>query len=430
MPDWMSSPGGVLLVALAAVLLVVVVVLALVIWSVKRHGDPKLSVVSREPIDRLVTSLSGLTHGTCLSGNTVEVLENGHFFDVLLEAIAKAERSVHFETFLWKEGQLGAKLAAALAERARAGIVVRVLLDANGCKAMGEAACTELAAAGCKVVRYHDKRLRNIGVLNRRDHRKIVVLDGRTAFVGGHCIVDSWLGDAQDSEHVRDISVRVSGPVVTTVQSAFSENWVGETGEMFVGDDVFPVLKRTGDVAVHVARVKPERAAPAVKILHHLVLCLARERLWIQNPYFLPELEAIEAMKAAVKRGVDVRVMVPSAEASDMPIVQHAAHHNFERLLEGGVRIFEYRKTLLHQKVMTIDGLWCAIGSSNFDDRSFEINDEITLGINDAALAREFEAIFERDMAQCVELELGSWKQRGAWHKLKDRALYLFNEQL
>ena len=150
------------------------------------------------------------------------------------------------------------------------------------------------------------------------------------------------------------------------------------TGELFVGEDFFPELDDAGDVAIHVARVKPEGSAPAVKILHHLAICCARERIRIQNPYFLPEPAAIEALGRAVARGVDVRVMVPSAGASDMPIVQHAAHRNFERLLALGVRILEYQKTLLHQKVMSIDGVWCAIGSSNFDDRSFEINDEIT----------------------------------------------------
>ena len=283
---------------------------------------------------------------------------------------------------------------------------MRVLVDATGGKKMGEAAVRRLEDAGCKFDTYHPQRLRNIGVLNERDHRKIIVLDGRTALVGGHCIVDSWLGDAQDGEHFRDLSVRLRGPIVHAIQSAFSENWVEETGELFVGEDFFPELHDEGDVAIHVARVKPEGSAPAVKILHHLAICCARERIWIQNPYFLPEPAAIEALGRAVARGVDVRVMVPSAEASDMPIVQHAAHRNFEWLLALGVRIFEYQKTLLHQKVMSIDGVWCAIGSSNFDDRSFEINDEITLGMMDAPLAREFEAIFERDSKDCVELEL------------------------
>jgi cardiolipin synthase len=305
---------------------------------------------------------------------------------------------------------------------------VRVLVDATGGKGMGEATVRRLEDAGCKFDTYHPKRLRNIGVLNERDHRKIIVLDGRTALVGGHCIVDSWLGDAQDGEHFRDLSVRLRGPIVHAIQSAFSENWVEETGELFVGEDFFPELHDEGDVAIHVARVKPEGSAPAVKILHHLAICCARERIRIQNPYFLPEPAAIEALGRAVARGVDVRVMVPSAGASDMPMVQHAAHRNFERLLALGVRILEYQKTLLHQKVMSIDGVWCAIGSSNFDDRSFEINDEITLGMMDAPLAREFEAIFERDSKECVELELATWRRRGRWHRLKDNALYLFNE--
>lgn len=415
---------------LALALLSLVLVLALVLWSVKRHSDPKLEVDCDQPLDELVHALAGLTHGTRITGNAAEILENEHFFDAMLADVARARESVHFETFLWKEGELGTRVAAALAERARAGLKVRVLLDANGCKTMGVAACRTMADAGCRVVRYHAKRLRNIGVLNRRDHRKTVVLDGRIAYVGGHCIVDEWARNTNGRTQVRDLSLRLEGPAVHAVQSAFSENWVDETGELFVGDGVFPALEPVGEVAVHVARVKPERAAPAVKILHHLVLCVARKRIWIQNPYFLPEPEAIQAMIAAVRRGVDVRVMTPSVTASDMSIVQHAAHHNFAALLKGGVRVFEYQKTLLHQKVMTIDGAWCCIGSSNFDDRSFEINDEITLGLHDAGMAERFEAIFARDLKDCVELELARWQRRGTRHKLLDRTLYLFNEQL
>ena len=214
------------------------------------------------------------------------------------------------------------------------------------------------------------------------------------------------------------------------MQSAFSENWVEVTGKLFVGDDVFPPLERAGDTVAHLASVKPEGSAPAVKILHHAVICCARKRIWIQNPYFIPEPDAVQAFADAVKRGVDVRIMVPAAEASDMPVVQHAAHRNFQRLLDGGVRIFEYGRTLLHQKVMTIDGAWCAVGSSNFDDRSFETNDEITLGFLDAALARRLEEIFEADARHCVELDAARWRRRGTLHKLQDSALYLFNEVL
>jgi hypothetical protein len=239
-----------------------------VIWSIKRHRDPRLRIESDAPLAELLPSLSGLTYGVALKGNAVEILENGAFFEVMFEEIGRATRSVHFETFLWKDGMLGRRLVDALTQRSRAGVTVRVLVDATGGKEMGEAAVRRLEDAGCKFDTYHPKRLRNVGVLNERDHRKITVLDGRTALVGGHCIVDSWLGDAQDGEHFRDLSVRLRGPIVHAIQSAFSENWVEETGELFVGEDFFPVLHDEGDVAIHVALVKPEGSAPAVKILH------------------------------------------------------------------------------------------------------------------------------------------------------------------
>ena len=404
--------------------------LALILWSVKRHRDPILTVERTDPLADLVPSIAGLTHGPVIAGNSVEVLENGAFFDAMFEDIRKAKVSVHFETFLWKEGILGKRLVDALLDRRQAGLEVRVLVDADGGEEMGEQARRRLRESGCKFALFHRKRLRDIGKVNRRDHRKLLVVDGRIGYVGGHCIVDLWLGDARNDQEVRDVGIRVQGPVVNELQAAFGENWVDETGEMFVGTHVFPEIEQAGKVAVHVARVKPEGAPPAVKILHHLVIGLARKRLWIQNPYFLPDREAIDAMVKAVGRGVDVRIMVPSAEASDFPVVQHAAHRNFETLLAGGVRIFEYPKTLLHQKVLTIDGVWSAIGSSNFDDRSFEINDEIMLGLLDADLAARFEAIFEKDALECAELDHQAWRNRGLWHKLKDNTLYLFNEQL
>jgi cardiolipin synthase A/B len=404
------------------------IIAVIAVWSIKRHRDPRLFIRCDTPFAELLPSLSGLSHGTVYEGNRIEVLEDGAFFDALIREIRLANRSVHFETFLWKEGHAGGRLVDALTDRARAGVSVRVLVDANGGKNMGKGAIRQLQAAGCKFDLYHPHRLRNIGVFNERDHRKIVVLDGQVAIVGGHCIHDCWFGERPDGRPYRDISVRLTGPAVHAIQSAFSENWVEETGELIVGEDVFPRLSPAGDVPVHVARMKPEGSAPAVKILHHMAICCAQSRIWIQNPYFLPEPTAIEALGRAVSRGVDVRIMVPSASVSDMPIVQHAAHRNFRRLLTFGVRIFEYQRTLLHQKIMCIDGVWCAVGSSNFDDRSFEINDEITLGIMSATLTAQFEAIFERDVADCTELRLFEWQQRGWMHRVKDHALYLFNE--
>ena len=428
----MTAAAGSIAVPVVVVALVgaIVVVQLLIIWSIKRHRDPDLRIECDAPIDELTPSLAGLSLGTAVDGNSVEVFENGAYFDVLFEAIRSAKLTVHFETYLWTEGVLGQRLAETLAERARAGLKVRVLLDATGTKKMGKGAERLLHAAGCRVVKFHDRSLRNIGVMNERDHRKLVVIDGRVAFVGGHCIVDTWLGDAQDKKHFGDVSVRLRGPIVNSIQSAFSENWAGETGELFVGDDVFPALDKAGDVTMHAAYVKPEGSAPAVKLLHHTIICLARKRIWIQNPYFIPEPEAIDAFGEAVKRGVDVRVMMPSTGGSDNPMVQHAGHRNFEKLLRCGVRLFEYPDTLLHQKVMTIDSVWCTVGSSNFDDRSFETNDEITLGIRDAATAKRLEEIFERYAPRCQEIRLEQWRKRGVGHRLIDNMYYLINEVL
>ena len=182
--------------AVALVFLVIAVLLVVVIWSMKRHRSPKLKIESGASIEDLMPSLAGLTLGSVVAGNSVEVLENGAFFDVLIERIAAAEKSVHFETFLWKEGVLGQRVADALSERARAGLKVRVLLDAVGSKNVGEAATRQMRGAGCKLAFFHRRSIYNIGVMNERDHRKLVVIDGREAFVGGHCIVDTWLGNA------------------------------------------------------------------------------------------------------------------------------------------------------------------------------------------------------------------------------------------
>ena len=416
---------------IATLVLAPMLLLALLaIWSMRRHRSAGLQLRSEQTIDELLPSLAGLSAGLPIDGNALELLENGRFFDVLVEAIGNARRSVHLETFLWKDGVLGRRVAAALAERARSGCEVRLVLDAIGCKDVGDDVLCGLREAGCGVALFRPKRLRHIGVINERTHRKIVVIDGREAFVGGHCITDHWLGEAEDASHYADLSVRVRGPVVATIQSVFSENWVAATGEVFVGDAFYPQLQREGDLTIHTVYAKPAGSAPAVKLLHHSLICLARQRLWIQNPYFIPEPEAIEAFAAAVRRGVDVRVLMPATSGSDMPMVQHAGHRNFARLLRCGVRLFEYPSTLLHQKVVTVDGRWSAVGSCNFDDRSFETNDEIVLGVLDEGLASRLDGIFEYNAARSQELELEQWQRRGTWHKLKDHAFYTINEFL
>ncbi|HXG57762.1 MAG TPA: phospholipase D-like domain-containing protein [Thermoanaerobaculia bacterium] len=402
--------------------------LAVALWSLKRRPDARSEVGPEVSFDELLPSLVGATHASLIDGNEVVLLENGRFFDALFDAIRGAERSVTFETFLWKPGRLSRDLVTLLAAKGREGVAVRVLVDGTRRKlARDEEA--ELRAAGCRVARYHPFNFLTLGTFNNRDHRKICVVDGKTGFVGGHCIADDWLGDAREGE-VRDISARLRGPAVAALQSAFLENWIESTGDVPVGEAFFPSLERVGSSRAHVVYVSPSGLPSSVELLHAVAIAAAKKRIVIQNPYFVPDPEAVRALVAAVRRGVDVQVMVPSAAASDSPAVQHASHHRFGALLAGGVRIFEYHRSLLHQKVMTIDGCWSSIGSTNFDDRSFELNDEVTLGVRDEAIARQLEEIFRRDLAFCTESSAAEWKERRWGHKLRDAAAFAVNEQL
>ena len=425
----MDSAWAVGSLALAA-FVTIVVLLGLVIWSIRRHRDPTLKIECDAGVTELMPTLAGLSLGSVVEGNAVEVVENGKFWDVVIERIGKARKSVHYETFLWEEGKLGKRMAKAFAERAKDGVKVRIMLDATGSKKIGPGEREMMEKAGAKVVFFHDTSLRNIGVFNDRTHRKMLVIDGKEGFVGGHCVVDTWLGDAEDHECNADVSVRVRGPIVHNLQSCFSENWAGETGELFAGPDVFPALKPAGDLQMHLVYAKPEGSAPAVKILYHSLICLARERIWIQNPYFIPNPDAIDAFASAVKRGVDVRVLMPATSGSDNPMVQHAGHRNFERMMRSGVRLFEYPHTLLHQKVMTVDGIYSVVGSSNFDPRSLETNDEAALGILDAKTALKIDEIFERYVKRATEIDVEKWAKRSVFHKIKDYAAYSISQLL
>lgn len=421
----MSVPVWLVVLAVLAI-----VVLSLIVWSVKRRRRPHLSGSRFEDPGGLMRSIAGFTQGTVTSGNCVRILQNGRFFDELLADIGKAERSVTLETFLAREGEVTRRFADALAKKARAGVKVRVMLDGSGGREFGKESLRLMSEAGCNVQYYRPVSLKNLGRINNRTHRKIVVIDGRIGYAGGHCLVDTWLGDGQDRQHFRDITARVEGPVVAQLQSAFSDNWMEEYGEVLEGDGLFPALDPVGETSAHVVYVSPTGSPSTIKLLHYAAIHAARARLFIQNPYFLPDPDARDALVAAAGRGVDVRIMIPAAEVTDSPIVQHASHHHYGTLLKGRVRIFEYQRTLLHQKIVIVDGKWASIGSSNFDDRSFEINDEVALVVYDESVAAELERIFETDLEECVEQELEAWRRRPMLHKLRDGTAFLFNEQL
>lgn len=405
-------------------------VLILLLWAAKHKQDPKLELWNDDEFSLNPTQLAGLTHSTVLDGNRAEILENGVFFDRLAEDLEQAKSTIHFETFLWRGGRAATRLSEILAKQAKAGLKVRMMLDGSGASVERKQRAA-LVEAGCMIRSYNaPKRLRGIGRINNRDHRKIVVIDGKIGYVGGHCVTDYWLGDASSREEFRDVSLRVDGPIVHQIQSAFIDNWIEEAGDVSGGDGVFPELVPTGELKAHLAYISPQGRTSTLKLLHYAVISGAKKRIRIQNPYFLPDPDAIRLLERAVARGVDVQVMLPSVEATDSPFVQHASHHRFGALLKAGLRIWEYEKTLLHQKVMTIDGEWVSIGSTNFDDRSFELNDEVTLGVPDRGMAARFEEIFEGDRKFAREVTLEGYRSRSVPHRIIDFTMFLMNEQL
>ena len=225
------------------------------------------------------------------------------------------------------------------------------------------------------------------------------------------------------------MTARFTGPVVNVIQSVFGENWIEASSGLFVDRECFPEPESGGNAKAHVAYLRPDRCPSSVQILHYVAIALAKKTIRIQNPYFLPDPNGVKALARAARRGVDVRIMTPAMKATDSFFVTYAGHSTFRPLLEAGVRIFEYQETLLHQKIITVDGEWCGIGSSNFDDRSFEINDEITVGIVDENVVSELEGIFEKDEGECEEIHLEKWKERSVYTRVWEKVFYLFNEQ-
>jgi cardiolipin synthase len=305
-----------------------------------------------------------------------------------------------------------------------------VLVDGSGGRNFGKKDVKSLCDAGCQFRKFHPFVISNLGRFNQRTHRKIAIIDGRLGYIGGHCFVDTWLGTAQDKKHFRDITARVEGPVVRQLQATFADNWIEETGEVISGEKYFPELKEEGTTDGLIAWVSPNGGPSSLKLLHYIAIKQAKESITIQNPYFLPDPDARDALIEAVERGVEVRVMIPETDATDAKLVSHASHHHYGTLLKKGVRIFDYQKTLLHQKVFTIDHKWSSIGSTNFDDRSFEINREVSLVVFDEKIAAELEETFEKDLKNARERHLEEWVKRPIPHKLLEGTLFLLNEQL
>jgi cardiolipin synthase len=412
----------------------VALILGYTLWSRTRRRNVAFEIPAGADGAALVRTIAALTWGRVVEGNSVRIVQDDGFFEALIEDVARATHHVHLETFLWMDGEVSDRVVESLCGAARRGLEVRALVDQRGGKTTSPAVWRTLTDAGVELRVYHRARWRELGWYNNRDHRKIVVIDGRIGYTFGHGIADMWgpqrRARNQNVGGWRDTAARFEGPIVGELQMAFFENWIKIMRHAVLRDDYFPPLEPTGAIAMHVAWAAPPETASAVQRLYYLAIASARREIILQNPYFIPDRHAVRLYAAAAKRGVRVRLMLPTSETSDFPVVQHASHHYYGPLLRAGATIHEYTASGIHQKVLIVDREWCTIGSTNFDPRSFRINDEISVAIHDRGVSQELAAAFENDLDGAEEWTLPRWNARDFGHRVRDRVSVMVKRQL
>ncbi|MBK5260841.1 MAG: cardiolipin synthase [Thermoanaerobaculia bacterium] len=375
-------------------------------------------------------TMHALTGAPMSGGNRVELLKNGvQIFPSMLSAIRAAKKTVNLEFYIFWSGDIGGEFAEALAERARAGVQVKVILDAVGSSPMSDVLLDFMKRNGIDVEWYHPIRWYTLSRANHRTHRKLLIVDGEIGFSGGVGIADNWLGDADSKDHWRETMIRVEGPVVTQMQSAFMDNWIKSRGELLTGLDYFPTVGIRGVHLTQVIKSSPSEGSSTTKLLYIISIVSATKSIYISNAYFLPDRDTMRALEGAVRRGVDVRVVVPG-ELIDVPIVRHASRLHYEMLLRRGIRIFEYEPTMMHAKTMVVDGIWTTVGSSNFDDRSFRLNDEVNVNVYDSHIAKQAEEMFFEDVGRSHEITPRKWLRRPVFDKVKETLAGMFKRQL
>jgi cardiolipin synthase A/B len=375
-------------------------------------------------------AMGSLLGPSLLGGNRVHVLLNGdQIFPAMLEAIRAARRSITFETYIYWSGEIGKAFAEALIERARAGIPVHLLLDWVGAGKMDDAMIEEMEAAGVEVYKYRPLHWYNLSRMNNRTHRKLLVVDGQIGFTGGVGIADIWQGSAQDSMHWRDTHFRLEGPAVAQMQAAFLDNWLKVQPKVLHGEDYFPKLDSVGGSVAQVFKSSFGEGSESTRLMYLLSIASADKSILLSNAYFVPDSLAIEQLVAARRRGVRVEIIVPGRH-TDSKVVRRASRGRWEKLLEAGVAIYEYQPTMYHVKVMVVDGLWSSVGSTNFDNRSFALNDEANLNVLDAGFAEEQEAVFEQDKRKARQVTLEMWRNRPRMERFKEWLAGLLRSQL
>ncbi|MDP2870622.1 phosphatidylserine/phosphatidylglycerophosphate/cardiolipin synthase family protein [Methyloversatilis sp.] len=361
---------------------------------------------------RFMQELGVLLGPPFVQGTKVRALLNGdEIFPPMLAAIRGARVSITFETYIYWSGDIGRAFADALAERARRGVKVHVLLDWVGSAKMDDSLITMMEQAGVQVRRFHPPHWSHLGRLNNRTHRKLLVIDGAVGYTGGVGIAPQWTGRAQDPEHWRDTHFEVEGPVVAQMQSVFIDNWIKVTGDVLHGPDYFPALAPAGPASAQMFSSSPSGGSESMQLMYLLAITAASRSIDLSAAYFVPDALTLQALTEALKRGVRLRIVVPG-EHIDSDTVRSASRATWGPLLRAGATIAEYAPTMYHCKLMIVDGLLTSVGSTNFDNRSFRLNDEATLNIVDRPFANAQTAAFEADLALARPVTYAQWEAR------------------
>ena len=413
-----------------ALLAAVVTVVALNLATGETHIQRRLE--HRHAIDdpQFRRELSVLLGPPIVDGNRVVNFENGtEIFPAMLAAVKAARRNINFETYIYWSGRIGRQFADALAERALAGVEVHVLIDWVGSQKMDQSLLERMERAGVQVERYHPLHWYTLARMNNRTHRKLLVVDGEVGFTGGVGIADVWDGDARNPDEWRDSHYGLRGPAVAQMQAAFLDNWTKATGAVLQGEDYFPPLRPVGDASAQVFTSSPSGGGDSMLMMYLLSITAAERTIDLAASYFVPDDLTRDALLAALRRGVRIRIIVPG-EHIDTEVVRKASRAQWGALLAAGAEIHEYQPTMFHCKTLIVDRLMVSVGSTNFDNRSFRLNDEANLNVYDTAFAERVTAVFETDLARARRITLETW-QRRPWHeKLLEHASALLSPQL
>ena len=419
------------MIALVSVLLTLLAVfITLNLVPGEKRIEQKLSRSYETNDEQFRRSLGVLLGPPILEGNHVEELLNGEqIFPAMLEAIRSAERTITFETYIYWSESIGKEFADALSERARAGVKVHVLLDFMGSAKMDPKAIDEMRESGVEVERYHKPVWWKFTRLNNRTHRKVLVIDGKLGFTGGVGIADHWRGNAQDKDHWRDTHFRVRGPVVGQMQAVFNDNWTKSTGSVLDGAAYFPKLEPAGSMAAQMFSSSPTGGSESMHLMYLMAITAARHTILLSSSYFVPDKLAINALAEAARRGVQIRIITPG-EHIDTDIVRAASRERWGDLLRAGVKMAEYQPTMFHVKCLIVDGVLVSVGSTNFDNRSFKINDEANLNVLDKGFAARQTEVFEADWKKARQITLAEWDDRPLLEKMTSKIYSMFGAQL